>query len=89
MVKRDGWILKHKKTGDPVAVGEKITDHRGIAAYVCGGVPPETKRGQGTVATALSVGGIEFDYYPKIYDLVWKHEGPATELDNHEARGMK
>lgn len=44
-MKRDGWILKHKKTGDPVAVGEKITDHRGLAAYVCGGVPPETKRG--------------------------------------------
>ena len=68
---KDGWTLVHKGTNKPVELGERVKDHRGLEAYVYGGSPPETKRGVGTVATALSKGGIEFDYYPKIYGLVW------------------
>lgn len=72
VVEADGWVLKHKSTGVPVIVGERVRCHRGMDAFVCGGTPPIKRGSTGLVSTALTIGGIEGDYYVKLYDLVWE-----------------
>lgn len=63
-----GLILVHEKTGQPVTVGEEVTDFRGDKSVVTGGEPPRHEGSTGRVHVERG------SYFPSVFDLVWVKE---------------
>jgi len=65
---KNGWTLVHEKTGEPVKIGETLTNFRGDAATCKGGEPPRHDGSTGWVW----IGGADYrGYYPSVYGLKW------------------
>lgn len=49
----------------PVAVGDVVTDFRGVDEIVTGGTPPHHERSSGRVTVARG------SFYPQVFNLTW------------------
>jgi len=65
-IAKDGWLLVHSNTQQPVEDGEVVLDFRGEADTIIGGRPPHKPSSGGFVWTA---GNREL--YPDVFGLKW------------------
>lgn len=70
-MKKDGWTLIHEKTGEPIKIGETLTDFRGATATLTGGNPPHKPGSSGFVFTTRTPGGSTRESYPSVFNLKW------------------
>lgn len=66
-------ILINITTGEPVSVGDTVTDFRGEEAILTGGTPPHkpSSTGRVFVRSASAEVGWSGEYYPSVYNLKW------------------
>lgn len=65
MITQDGWTLTDE-AGNPIAIGQEVTDFRGDKATLKGGRSPA---GAGKSGYVWTTDGAEF--YPQIFKLRW------------------
>lgn len=65
--------LVHKKTGEPVKAGDKITSFRGEEAVLVDKYKPDASNALGRVYVRWSDGpeDVQIGFYPSVFGLEW------------------
>lgn len=66
-------ILVDTITGEPVSVGDIVTDFRGDEAVILGGTPPHKPSSTGRVYVRSTEGDWSGEYFPSVYNLKWEN----------------
>jgi hypothetical protein len=69
--------LIHEKTGQPVTIGETVTDFRGDTATVTGWQEPHKPESTGRINVRLPQADSDCQYYPGVFGCIWQ-QGPRT-----------